>query len=69
MSESAKWPFDDLTSEQILVRAIMYVGRKPKRVHGRPRWSLVGEMTGHGSGYSRALCIWAGCDPDERLVK
>jgi hypothetical protein len=48
---------------EILARVVEYAGRNSiKRV---PRWSHVGSITGHGSGYSADICREFGADPDE----
>lgn len=60
-----------LSIEQTLVRVIRYCGRAPRSTRARtePRWAIVSDFTLHGSTYSIALCRWAGCDPDEQLVR
>ncbi len=30
-----------------------------------PLWALVGDVTGHGSQYSREICIQSNLDPDQ----
>ena len=67
MSERKEWPLD-VSPEKTLRQVIWNAGRVPpkgSRARTVPRWSAVGSATGHGSGYSFALCLWAGVDPDE----
>lgn len=41
----------------------------PRRRYGTtPRWHVVHCLAGHGSGYSRAICILLDLDPDEQVV-
>ena len=35
----------------------------------RPRWSIVSDLTTHGSTASAKLCRWAGVDPHEVVVQ
>ncbi len=62
------WPCDDRTPEDLLRRIIQTHGTPVKRPYtGIPRWSLISRLTGHGSGYSAAMCRWAGVDPDQMM--
>ena len=57
-------PGYNLTDDQLLDRMI----RIAAQGHGQPsapRWSHVGRVTGHGSGFSSSLCRAAGLDPNE----
>ena len=39
--------------------------KAPRRKQPAPLWSRVGQLTGHGSGYSQAICREYGFNPDE----
>lgn len=47
----------------VLERVVRHAGYKS--IDRVPRWSHVGSITGHGSGYSAAICVEFGMDPDE----
>jgi len=51
-----------------VIRSLAYRRRKKRRSRTggmpTPLWSDVGELAGHGSGYSVALCRWAGVHPE-----
>jgi hypothetical protein len=47
----------------VLARVVRYAGKNS--INQAPRWSHVGAATGHGSGYSAAICAEFGADPDE----
>ena len=36
-----------------------------RKFRGSPLWSMVGQLTGHGSGYSHAICESANLDPGQ----
>lgn len=40
-----------------------------RRFSGRPLWSLVGAITGHGSGYSIEICRSANLEPNQKADK
>ena len=64
----AAWPCDTRTPEDVLRWVIQTHGTPVKRPYtGIPRWSLISQLTGHGSGYSAAMCRWAGVDPDQMM--
>lgn len=69
-NQAANWPIPT-TAEDTVRRVIrncsIPAGRRG--VYTVPRWSIVSEVTAHGSGYSSALCRWAGLDPDELVVR
>ena len=46
-----------------LERMVRHAGQRS--IDRVPRWSHVGKITGHGSGYSAAICLEFGQDPDE----
>lgn len=47
----------------VLERMVKYAGYHSNS--RKPRWSHVGDITSHGSGYSAAICVEFGQDPDE----
>jgi hypothetical protein len=48
---------------RVIIKNCHYLMR---RKFGRaPLWSMVGSITGHGSGYSSAICESANLDPDQ----
>jgi len=66
-SDAKTWPID-VSPEKTLRQVIRNAGSVPpkgSRARTVPRWSAVGSVTGHGSGYSFALCRWADLDPEE----
>jgi len=67
MSDNNGWPIDLMTPEETLRRVIRNcaTAAKSHRTKTEPRWSIVSQVTAHGSAYSAALCRWAGVDPDE----
>lgn len=61
------WP-SDRTPEETLRRIIQTHGTPARRPYtGVPRWSLISQLTGHGSRYSAAICRWADVDPDQMM--
>ena len=66
----AEWPIP-VTAEQTLRTLIRNCARPAgkAKVGARPRWSVVSDLTAHGSTYSWALCEWAGVEPDEMVVR
>ena len=67
--KTTPWPIDKSAAE-VLRHVIVSCARPARRPRtGRPRWSVVGQVTGHGSGYSAELCRWAGVDPSELVVR
>ena len=69
MTERPEWPLPTATAEDTLRNVIrncaVPIAPPNNRALGVPRWSIVSEVTVHGSTYSAALCRWAGLDPDE----
>lgn len=64
------WPIErspEETLRQIIRCCARPAGRA--RIGARPRWSIVSDLTTNGSTYSSRLCRWAGCDPDELVVR
>lgn len=70
MTARSLWPIDE-APEDTLRRVIRNcaVPTMSKRTKTEPRWSVVSQVTAHGSTYSAALCRWAGLDPDELVRK
>lgn len=68
--QTNEWPIP-VTAEATLRTLIRNCARPAGRakIGARPRWSVVSDLTAHGSGYSAALCRWAGFDPDELVVR
>lgn len=67
---AAPWPIS--TSPEDTLRWIIRNCARPAgraRVGARPRWSVVADLTSHGSTYSARLCVWADVDPDELVVR
>jgi len=65
-TDHSEWPLDE--SPETTLRRVIRNCAVPivaPRVLGVPRWSVVSDVTAHGSTYSAALCRWAGGDPDE----
>ena len=71
MTERPEWPLPTSTAEDTLRRVIRNcaVPIVAPRALAVPRWSVVSDVTAHGSTYSAALCRWAGLDPDELVRK
>ena len=67
MTDHPEWPLPTSTAEDTLRSVIRNcaVPNVAPRALGVPRWSVVKDVTAHGSNYSAALCRWAGLDPDE----
>lgn len=51
-----------------IIRRAAPVAGKRRRYGLTPRWHAVHHLAGHGSGYSRAICILLDLDPDEQVV-
>jgi hypothetical protein len=70
MEEPTGWPIDR-TPEETLRHIIRNCARPAgrSRIGARPRWSIVSDLTTNGSGYSSRLCVWAGVDPNEIVVR
>ena len=59
----ARWPDDPgITTDAAMLDRVLR--RAANRPNGRPAWSNISERTGHGSGYSQAICDVLGIDPD-----
>jgi hypothetical protein len=50
------------TARVVIVNCHSLLRHKYRRF---PLWSLVGDITGHGSGYSIEVCKSAGLDPNQ----
>ena len=61
----------DYTEGRLLVAFIRGCARPAgkARIGVGPRWAVVSAMTGLGSTYAAMLCRYAGCDPDELVVR
>lgn len=69
-AETTAWPIS--VSAEDTLRWIIRNCSRPAgraRVGARPRWSVVSDLTSNGSTYSAELCAWAGCDPNEMVVR
>lgn len=56
--------------EEDLIRQVVRNVKGPSKYrykHGTPRWALVRDAFGVGSGVANALCLRYGFDPDECL--
>lgn len=64
------WPIE-VTPEDTLRHIIRTCARPAgkSRIGARPRWSIVSDLTGNGSTYAARLCVWAGTDPSEMVVR
>ncbi len=71
MTDHPEWPLPTATIEDTLRSVIRNCAVRANRKHTKiePRWSVVSQVTAHGSTYSAALCRWAGLDPDELVRK
>lgn len=71
MPEDLGYIIERLPSGDDLMRRVIQIQRREKpfaKSRARtpdPLWWRVMEVTGHGSGWSRAICIKYGFDPDE----
>lgn len=68
MTDHPKWPLDEApeaTLRRVIRNCAVPIAPPNNRALGVPRWSVVNDVTAHGSKYSAALCCWAGLDPDE----
>lgn len=59
----------EIEEEDLIRRAVRNVKgpSKYRSKHGSPRWALVRDAFGVGSGVATALCRRYGFDPDEQL--
>jgi hypothetical protein len=63
----------EMRSQEQLLRNAFWALKDVRAWRGRDLWSLVGVITGHGSGYSQQICEELGWDylmritPDARL--
>lgn len=64
------WPIER-SPEDTLRWIIRNVARPAGRskIGARPRWSVLSDLTSNGSTYSARLCVWAGVDPYEMVVR
>jgi hypothetical protein len=52
----------EMRSQEELLRNAFWVLRDVRRWRGMQLWTLVGAITGHGSGYSQQICEELGWD-------
>jgi hypothetical protein len=64
MSDNVAWPLTPERQRCCLVNAINMMTKRHKR--SVPLWSLVGEITGHGSGYSILICVANKWNPNQQ---
>lgn len=50
-----------------LIRSAVRLVRRQRSWRGQPLWSLVSELTAHGSTYSTEICRGLGFDPDHKI--
>jgi hypothetical protein len=65
-----EWPIPETaehTVRKLIRNCALPAGRRKFGV--KPRWSIVSDLTTHGSTYSMRLCLWAGLDPDEMVMR
>jgi hypothetical protein len=72
MIEETEWPWPlpntaEHTLRTLIRNCALPAGRR--KIGARPRWSIVSDLTTHGSTYSMQLCWWAGVDPNETVVR
>jgi len=70
MAETIEELIAKLPSDEELVKAAInnlrrYRNGRSRRQSPAPLWSRVGGLFGHGSGYSTAICVKYGFDPEE----
>ena len=64
-AELGKEKLAKLTVERVLRNAHQSF-RNANRCKGVPLWSFVADLTQHGSGYSIAICLALGWNPDAK---
>ena len=57
------WPLSEIRQKLMLENAHSLLKSKP-RYRGVPLWSMVSDLTGHGSRYSIEVCKRCGWSPD-----
>jgi hypothetical protein len=55
-------------SQEELLRGAFWTLRDWRQWRGRQLWTLVGAITGHGSGYSQQICEELGWDYDMKIT-
>lgn len=58
----------EMRSQERLLRNAFRLIRNVRRWRGMQLWVFVGEMTGHGSGYSQQICEELGWDYDMKIT-
>jgi hypothetical protein len=55
-------------SQEDLLRGAFWIVRGWRKWRGRELWTLVGAVTGHGSGYSQQICEELGWPYDMKIT-
>lgn len=58
----------EMRSHEELLRGAFWELRDVRAWRGRQLWTLVGAITGHGSGYSQQICEELGWDYDMKIT-
>ncbi len=58
----------ELRSQEKLLRNAFHYMKEWRRMRGTPLWVFVGQITGHGSGYSQQICEELGWDYDMKIT-
>jgi hypothetical protein len=58
----------EMRSQEDLLRGAFWVLRDVRSWRGRTLWTLVGAITGHGSGYSQQICEELGWDYEMKIT-
>jgi hypothetical protein len=58
----------EMRSQEELLRGAFWVLRDVRAWRGRYLWTMVGAITGHGSGYSQQICEELGWDYDMKIT-
>lgn len=58
----------EMRSQEDLLRGAFSVLRDVRAWRGRALWTLVGAITGHGSGYSQQICEELGWDYEMKIA-
>lgn len=58
----------ELRSQERLLRGAFHQLKRVRAWRGRELWTLVGAITGHGSGYSQQICEELGWQYDMKIT-
>lgn len=58
----------EMRSQESLLRNVFWMVRDMRRFRGMLLWVLVGQVTGHGSGYSQQICEELGWDYNMKIT-